>query len=149
MTLFRSLALALALLLIASGPASAFYGLSRPESYLAYRVRVVRHESYSKLTQAMINIAGRRAYEISFDFRHVDLHTRGVPLWCWWGEIIAWTAIDDPTDPYRRSTASWTIRAWLASPSHRTVLLGRWTRYGTGMLFRNGRWYLVVDFARC
>lgn len=144
----RALVLALALLVVSAGPASALDGLSRPEGYLAYRVRITRHESYSKLTQFMVTLAGKRAHEIAVSFRHRslwELSSRG----CWWGEILARTWVNDPTDPYRRATTRWAIGAWLASPSHRAVLLGRWSRYGTGMYYTRGQWYMVVDFARC
>jgi hypothetical protein len=146
----RSLALAVLLALVAVQPAAAWYGFSLPERYLAYLVRVSRGESTYHLSQRLIDIAGRRAVQISYHFAHDhDLHAMGIPRWCWWGEIIAWTTVNNPADAYRRTTGRWVIAAWKASAPHRAVLYGHWSRWATGMYWRLGRWWAVTVFERC
>lgn len=63
------------------------------------------------------------------------------------GEVLGWLAPDHP-----RGEASWLIRAWLGSPTHRPVVLGaRFRRVGigrtTGWIGGQSSAVYTVDFA--
>lgn len=83
-------------------------------------------------------IAALRAGQIVSDFAH---HLIPVPGASVWGEVIAWD-----TEPARLAGAD-AVAMFLGSPSHRAILLGRWTAYGVGVTFARGRWYVVGIFA--
>jgi hypothetical protein len=140
----RALVLAIAALVVVTGPVSA--ALPQPEAYLAYRVRVVRHEAHYHYTTLLNSIAEQRSREIVTNFVHTyDLWDRGIPTSCGWGEIIASKTGDDGKDAVR-----WMIPAWLASPTHAAVLLDpRYEHWGVGMTHSGDRWYGVVIFEDC
>lgn len=60
------------------------------------------------------------------------------------GEILAWTdaaGLD--------AQEQWATAAFLASPEHREIALGRWDRFGAGIAGANdGRMYCAVLFSR-
>ena len=63
------------------------------------------------------------------------------------GEVLGWLAPDDP-----RAEASWLVRAWLGSPTHRPVVLGAsFRRVGigrtTGWIGGERSAIYTVDFA--
>ncbi len=57
------------------------------------------------------------------------------------GEIIAWES-GIPNAP------EWAIGAFMASPVHNEMILGRWTRIGSGVVSDGSRTYVTVLFGR-
>lgn len=60
--------------------------------------------------------------------------------WSLAGEIYA--------GPPRGATARWFVMAWRASPTHRSVMLGRWRAFGVSCARNTTRVYCVAIFAR-
>lgn len=83
--------------------------------------------------------AGFMAHE-GFD-DHAGAGDVSASRWVRWGEIVAWRSSS-------RFTPGWAVAAWLASPTHRPVLLARrWTAVGASCaVSRMGRTYCVVVF---
>lgn len=80
--------------------------------------------------------ADQRAAQIVSSFCHCA--RPDVPALDTWGEVLAWHAGIDP---------EWVVDAWMASPTHRQVILmSRWDRVGIGSVLSGGRWYVVVLF---
>ena len=59
------------------------------------------------------------------------------------GEIKAWVTIANPV-----AAGKWAVQAWLASPAHHRVMLGRWSWIGVAIRRIGGYTWLVADFAR-
>lgn len=135
----RRVALAVLLLLVTATPVAA-----TPESYLAYRVRLARGESSYRLDAGLSRLAEVRSFEYALnDQRSVRPHRQLVEVPCAWGEILGWSVRPQP------DATRWVMAAWRRSPTHWTVLRGGWTRYGVGVTYRGGAWYMAVVFAQC
>ena len=104
-------------------------------SDLLAAVRAVRGDSIPT-NQTLMDIAARRAQEITGDFSHDGA---GAP---WpWGEILAVNNFDASI------SVDEAIEGWLNSPGHRDVLLGQWTHVGVGAVSTETSYYYVVVFA--
>ncbi len=90
----------------------------------------------------LMPIAEWRAQAIRSAFAHnlAGVERRIPYRWSAVSEILAWTTF--------RDWSGWMAQAWMASPSHRAVIVDRWRCWGSGVVRAGGGTWAVVVFIR-
>jgi len=140
----RTLALAVLMLAVLPAPVDAATAMS---TQIVQRIRVVRHDSIP-ISLALSLAARTRARDLAaadaFD-GHAGfyrwLKQVSPARWRQLGEVVGWHIHDG-------ATARWYVAAWLRSPTHRAVVLGRWSHVGASCARSAERLWCVVIFGR-
>lgn len=105
---------------------------------IVHALRAARGDAIRTSVELRDNARSRARYMLRHGFdQHRGAGAIRADRWRLWGEVVAWRS--------RGLNAEWAVRAWLRSPTHRSVILGRWDAVGVSCA-RSGRelWCVAV-----